>query len=86
MKKRSPQILPHTLKCLIIDDEPIAIRGIVNYAKQLDFLTITSTCSSALEAAEILKTQNIDLMFLDINMPYLSGLELLESLENAPLT
>lgn len=86
MKKLSPQILPHTLKCLIIDDEPIAVRGIVNYAKQLDFLTITSTCSSALEAAEILKTQNIDLMFLDINMPYLSGLEFLESLENAPMT
>lgn len=74
------------LRCLITDDEPIAIRGIINYINQLDFLTVTATCPSAPEAAKILKNEDIDLMFLDINMPHLSGLEFLESLETAPMT
>jgi len=76
----------YKMKCLIIDDEPIAIKGITNYIDKLDFLETVASCSSALEAAEILKKQEIDLMFLDINMPHLSGLEFLESLDNAPLT
>lgn len=76
----------HKLKCLIVDDESIAIRGIVNYIDKLDFLEVHSSCSSAIEATEILKNEETDLMFLDINMPYLSGLEFLESLDNPPLT
>lgn len=74
------------LRCLITDDEAIATRGIINYINQLDFLTVTATCPSAPEAAKILKNEDIDLMFLDINMPHLSGLEFLESLETAPMT
>lgn len=74
------------LKCLIVDDEPIAIEGIINYINRMDFLEVEDSCSSAIEAAEILKKKEIDLMFLDINMPYLSGLEFLESLEKAPMT
>lgn len=76
----------YQLKCLIVDDESIAIKGIVNYINRLDFLEVTATCSSAIEAAGILNRTDIDLMFLDINMPHLSGLEFLESLEKAPLT
>lgn len=75
-----------SLKCLIVDDEPIAIKGIVYYIGKLDFLEVSDTCSSAMEAAEILKKKEIDLLFLDINMPHLSGLEFLESLNKAPLT
>lgn len=74
------------LKCLIVDDETIAIEGVVSYIEKLDFLEVTHSCSSAIEAADILKNNEIDLMFLDINMPHLSGLEFLELLENAPLT
>lgn len=74
------------LKCLIVDDEPIAIKGIVNFVKQVDFLEIIDTCTSAMQAAEILKTNKIDLMFLDINMPMLTGIDFLESLERPPLT
>lgn len=76
----------YKLKCLIVDDESIAIKGIANYISRLDFLEVTATCSSAIEAAGILNHTDIDLMFLDINMPHLSGLEFLESLEKAPLT
>jgi len=74
------------LKCLVVDDESLAIKGIVNYINRLDFLELESSCSSALEAADVLKRKEIDLMFLDINMPYLTGLEFLETLEKAPLT
>ena len=74
------------MKCLVVDDESIAIRGIVNYIGKLDFLEVTGTCSSALEAMDFIKRKETDLMFLDINMPHLSGLEFLESLEKPPLT
>lgn len=82
----SRQTSSRLLKCLIIDDEPIAIKGVVNLINQLDFLEVAGTSTSAIKAAEILKTKEIDLMFLDINMPLLSGLEFLGSLERAPLT
>ena len=74
------------LKCLIVDDESIAIDGLVYYISKLDFIEVVSTCSSAIEAEEIVETNTIDLMFLDINMPHLTGIEFLETLKNAPLT
>lgn len=74
------------LKCLIIDDESIAAEGVVNYAEKIDALKVVATCSCALEAIEVLKSQEIDLMFLDINMPDLSGLEFLETIDNPPMT
>lgn len=74
------------LKCLVVDDEPIAIKGVVNFINQLDFLEVADTCTSAMKATEILKAKDIDLMFLDINMPMLSGLEFLQSLDKSPLT
>lgn len=82
----SKQADNYKLRCLIVDDESIAIKGIVNYISRLDFLEVTASCSSAIEAAGLLNRMEIDLMFLDINMPHLSGMEFLESLEKAPLT
>lgn len=74
------------LKCLIVDDEENAIDGVVDYLQDIDGIEIVGTCLSAMEAIETLKKQEIDLMFLDINMPRLTGLELLESMQNPPLT
>ncbi|MDU1892182.1 MAG: LytTR family DNA-binding domain-containing protein [Dysgonomonas sp.] len=74
------------LQCLIVDDESFAIEGIIVHINKLNFLEVAATCSSAIEAKEILRQKHIDLMFLDINMPDLSGLEFLESLDKAPLT
>jgi DNA-binding LytR/AlgR family response regulator len=82
----SKQVGSQPLKCLVVDDEPIAIKGVVNFINQLDFLEVADTCTSALKATEILKSKDIDLMFLDINMPMLSGLGFLESLDKSPLT
>ncbi len=74
------------LKCLIVDDELIATKIIANYAGKLDFLQVEAVYSSSVEAAGMLQNKEIDLMFLDINMPRLSGIEFLESLDKAPLT
>jgi len=80
------QINHQPLKCLIVDDEPGAVEGIKLYIEKLDFLEIAEVSFSALEAANALKEEQIDLMFLDINMPDLTGLEFLESLNEPPLT
>ena len=62
---------PYRMKCLVVDDESIAVKGIANYIGKLDILEVAASCSSASEAAEILRNKEIDLMFLDINMPRL---------------
>lgn len=74
------------LRCLIVDDETIAVQGIQNCMSKMNSLEFVGSCSSAIEAARVLKEKDIDLLFLDINMPYLNGLEFLESLDKAPLT
>ncbi|WP_213277607.1 LytR/AlgR family response regulator transcription factor [Chryseobacterium indologenes] len=72
------------MKCLIIDDEPLARFHLKELAGQIDFLSVEGTCATALEADAKVKESEIDLLFLDINMPYLTGLEFLEQLENPP--
>lgn len=74
------------LKCLIVDDEAGAVEGLSDYIAKLNFLEVAGICYSAPEAAEILKDREVDLMFLDINMPELSGIGFLESMEQVPLT
>ncbi len=73
------------LKCLVVDDEDVAIDGIVDYMAGVEYLTLVGRCSSAVEAMKTLRGLPVDLMFLDINMPRLSGLEMLESLARPPL-
>jgi DNA-binding LytR/AlgR family response regulator len=73
------------IRCLIIDDEPLAQRVIEKYAENIPFLDIVEKCSSAVEAIEVLHNREVDLLFLDINMPRLSGMEFLKTLKNPPL-
>lgn len=72
------------LRCLIVDDEPIAQQILEKYISQLDALSLVAKCNNAFEAMNTLHKEKIDLMFLDIRMPTLSGLEMLKSLSNAP--
>ena len=72
------------ITCLVIDDEPVARKGIAGYVNQTPFLELRGTCKSALEAIEVLQDQPVDLLFLDIQMPDLTGTELVRSLENPP--
>ena len=68
------------IKCLITDDEPIARQIVQNYCQQLDFLEVVGECENAMETMTFLRTNAIDLLFLDINMPVLNGLSLLKTL------
>jgi len=72
------------LTCLIIDDEPIARQGLENYVAQIDFLDLKGVCKNAMQANTILKEQSIDLLFLDIEMPMLSGIDFLKTTINPP--
>jgi len=72
------------IKCLIVDDEAIAQRIIVKYLKDLSDYEIVETCLSALEAMKVLQEKEVDLMFLDIEMPKLKGLAFLKTLKNPP--
>src|SRR5215213_10230537 len=68
--------------CLVVDDEPIARKIIVNYIEQMPLLALGGECINALSAIDHLRTQNnINIIFLDINMPNLSGLQLLKIIQ-----
>ena len=71
-------------KCLIIDDEPLAINVIKKYLTQFEGFELVGTCQNAIEAFNILSQKEIDLVFLDINMPQLNGIDFLKSLEKPP--
>ncbi len=73
------------VKALIIDDEPLARNVIQQYANKLPQLIIEGVCKDAIDAHKILQQQSIDLLFLDINMPKLSGISFLKNLKNPPL-
>lgn len=72
-------------KCLIIDDEPLAINIIKNYLEQIEDFEVINTFSNAINALNFLKSNTVDVIFLDINMPVLDGINFIKSLENPPL-
>jgi DNA-binding LytR/AlgR family response regulator len=72
------------LKCIVVDDEPLAQEVLVRYLQNIREIELVTTCSNALEAFEVLNNESIDLMFLDISMPVISGLDFLRSLHKAP--
>ena len=73
------------LKCIAIDDEPLALRQLKSYIEKIPYLELTATCNNALEAQQLLASQHVDLIFVDINMPYLSGVEFVRSLVDRPM-
>ncbi len=73
------------LKTLLIDDEPLAHKVILEYAKDIPFINIVGQCYLATEALTMLNKQSVDLIFLDIQMPKLKGLDFLRTLKQPPL-
>src|SRR6476659_3045606 len=72
------------LKCLVIDDEPLAQDLIENYLKNFSFIKLIAKCDNALIALEWIRKQKIDLIFLDVSMPFLSGIDFVRTLRNPP--
>lgn len=72
------------LKCLIVDDEPIARQIIESYIQELPNFELVGSCKNAFEVMEFLQNETVDILFLDINMPKLSGISLLKTLQQKP--
>jgi DNA-binding LytR/AlgR family response regulator len=73
------------MRCIIVDDEPVARQGLAEDISAIDFMEVTGIAESALQAMELLTRQSTDIIFLDIEMPKLNGFDLLYSLEKPPL-
>jgi two-component system LytT family response regulator len=74
-----------TLKTVIIDDDPFSAKVLEKFVQNTEFLELTAICNSGLEAAKLLRTQSVDLLLLDVEMPEMSGLDLLSTLNSDAL-
>lgn len=72
------------IKAIIVDDEPLALDVLETYIEKMPELSLVAKCENAIEANEALKNNDVDLMFLDIQMPQITGVEFLKSLNNPP--
>ena len=72
------------MRCVIIDDEPLAVDVLETYVNQIGGMEIVSKCNNPLDAITILNKHQVDLVFLDIEMPNLTGLDLVKTVENIP--
>ncbi|HZI00407.1 MAG TPA: response regulator [Flavisolibacter sp.] len=73
-----------SINCIITDDEPLARQGLEGYIRQVPFLSLVDLCENCEQLEEALQKKPVDLIFLDIEMPYRSGIELLQSLAHPP--
>lgn len=73
------------MKCLAIDDEPLALAQLSEYISRVPFLSLVKSCHDAFEAMDVLAREEVDLIFVDINMPDLNGLDFVRSLVVKPL-
>ena len=73
------------INCIIIDDEPLARKGLREYVQDVDFLNLVGEFDNAVKATESLANENVQLLFLDIHMPKITGIDFLKSLHNPPL-
>lgn len=71
-------------RCLIVDDEPLAIELIRSHVLNIPRLELIATCKNALEASELITSSSIDLIFMDIQMPKITGIDFLKSVSNPP--
>jgi len=72
------------MNCIIVDDDDASRSALVQIVKQVDYLTVVKTCSNPLEAMNALKKEDVDILFLDIEMPEMTGMEMLKALDNRP--
>jgi len=73
------------MKCIIVDDEPLAREGLASYVKQTAFLQLVATCENPVELLQLLQEEPVDLIFLDIHMPKMSGIDFLKISARPPL-
>lgn len=79
------QFPPSMIRCIAVDDEPLALRQIKSYAERIPSLNLVASCRNADEAQKVLESGEVDLIFVDINMPDRNGLDLVRDLKNPPM-
>lgn len=72
------------ISCIVTDDEPFARKGLQGYIEKIDFLDLKGMCEDAIALNSLLRQQPVDVLFLDIEMPYMTGIELLRNLSKPP--
>lgn len=72
------------LQCLIVEDEALAAEVLTDYISQVPFLSLAGYCSNAIKALEFLKKKEVDVLFLDLHLPWLKGFDLLKTLSHRP--
>jgi two-component system LytT family response regulator len=72
------------ISCIITDDEPFARKGLQGYIEKIDFFDLKGTCEDAMQLSDMLQKQPVDLLFLDIQMPHITGVEFLRAIRNPP--
>lgn len=72
------------ISCIITDDEPFARKGLQGYLEKIDFLELKGVCEDALQLSALLRQQPVDLLFLDIQMPHITGIDFIRALPNPP--
>jgi len=73
------------INCVIIDDEPLAREGLASYVREVEFLNLSGVCENPLELLPLIDRQPVDLIFLDIQMPKMNGIEFLKILQKPPM-
>lgn len=73
-----------TIRCIITDDEPLARKGLQGYIDKISFLDLVGVCEDAIQLNTVLKQQQVELLFLDIEMPYVTGIDFLKNITNPP--
>ncbi len=74
----------NNITCIITDDEPFARKGLQGYVEKIDFLDLKGVCEDALQLSNLLQQQPVDLLFLDIQMPHITGIEFIRALSKPP--
>jgi DNA-binding LytR/AlgR family response regulator len=75
---------PGSIRCVITDDEPFARKGLQGYIEKIDFLELKGVCENAVELNSLIKQTPVDLLFLDIEMPYMTGIDFLKNASDPP--
>ena len=82
---RKSEFVNKMLSCVIIDDEPLAREGLASYVREVDFLQLTGTCENPLDLVKLMDKNQVDLIFLDIQMPKMNGIDFLRIAKNPPM-
>ena len=72
------------IRCICIDDEPLALEMMEDFIRKVPFLNLVASCNNAIEAYEVLNSNQIDLLFVDVEMPEINGVQFVQSLKNRP--